>query len=225
MPAAILRRNRHSRAAPGWARAHLLAPILIAVAFLWSIAAVAAPQAGTVLTLRGDCTAATGPDRRTLALGGPIYVGDAVETAGEARLKLRMIDGTIISVASGSKLTVTDYASQQGGDNRNVELSLVSGLLRSVVSKVAGPARFEVDTAAGVAAVRGTDWFVRILEGGTTQVGVLTGRVELRSRATDRAVSIPAHWGAKLQAGKDPTPPRRWMDSEFADVIQRTNVE
>jgi hypothetical protein len=72
--------------------------------------------------------------------------------------------------------------------------------------------------------VRSTDWFIEATPG-ATQVGVLTGSVSLTSTATKRAVTIPARWGARLEAGRDPVPARVWTAAEFAAVITRTAVE
>ncbi len=95
--------------------------------------------------------------------------------------------------------------------------------IRAVVAAVGEPQKFEVDTATGVAAVRSTDWFIEA-KPGSTQVGVLDGVVTLASAATQRAVRIPARWGARVEAGRDPVPPRVWASSEFDDVIARTDV-
>ncbi len=95
--------------------------------------------------------------------------------------------------------------------------------MRAVVASVSQPARFEVSTAIGVAAVRSTDLFVRALPG-SIQVGVLKGTVSLDSRATNRSVTIPARWGARVEAGMDPVPARVWTPEEFDDVIQRTTL-
>ena len=93
-----------------------------------------------------------------------------------------------------------------------------------MVSLFRGVPRFEVDTATGVAAVRSTDWFIEArLE--STQVGVLDGRVSLKSVATGRSIVIPARWGARVEAGRDPVPARVWTAAEFADFIGRTNLE
>jgi hypothetical protein len=56
------------------------------------------------------------------------------------------------------------------------------------------------------------------------QVGVLTGSVDMVSRATRRGVLIPARWGGRLEAGRDPVPPRVWSQAEFDAVIARTDV-
>jgi hypothetical protein len=139
-------------------------------------------------------------------------------------LKLRMADGSVISVAAGTRLTIAAYGVDGAGQRQDARLSLTQGLLRAVVAPVEHPASFEVDTAVGAAAVRSTDWFV---EGSATamQVGVLTGSVEMISAATKHRETIPARWGARLEAGRDPVPPRVWSPAEFAAVIARTDVK
>jgi hypothetical protein len=57
------------------------------------------------------------------------------------------------------------------------------------------------------------------------QVGVLSGSVEMTSTATKRHETIPARWGARLEAGRDPVPPRVWSEAEFDAVIARTDVK
>ena len=44
------------------------------------------------------------------------------------------------------------------------------------------------------------------------------------SVATGKAVRIPARWGARIEAGRDPVPARVWTDAEFDSVITRTDV-
>jgi hypothetical protein len=181
------------------------------------------PQAGEVLALFGPCFVEAGGTRSALKAGDRVHVGDEVDVGAGGKLKLRMEDGSVIAVASGSRLTIKNYAVGPNGASRKAALALAQGLLRAVVSPLKGRSHFEIDTATGVAAVRSTDWFIEA-RAGVTQVGVLQGRVSLASAATGRSVLIPAHWGARVYAGKDPTPPRAWSHAEFADVIRRTNL-
>jgi hypothetical protein len=57
------------------------------------------------------------------------------------------------------------------------------------------------------------------------QVGVLDGTVSLTSAATQRSVNIPARWGARVEAGRNPVPARVWTRAEFDDFIARTTVD
>ena len=186
-------------------------------------AAAATSQAGRVLALFGPCFVEAGGQKTALNSGDAVHVGDTVDVGAGGKLKLRMADGSIIAVASNSRLTIKNYEAGGKGAAREAALELAHGLLRAVVSPLEGRSHFEVDTATGVAAVRSTDWFIEA-RAGSTQIGVLKGRVSLESVATGKAVLIPARWGARVYAGRDPTPPRAWSKAEFADVIRRTNL-
>lgn len=201
-----------------------IAALGVVLTFVGAREAVAAgPQAGAVLAMFGSCFGEADGRRTALSLGDPVYIAETLDVAAGAKLRLRMNDGSIISIASGSRLTITNYQ-VGGGEGRNAVLSLGEGLLRAVVSPVSGSAHFEVDTATGAAAVRSTDWFIEA-QPGTTRVGVLEGGVSLKSTATGREIVIPGHWGARVEAGRDPVPARVWSEAEFADFIGRTNLD
>jgi len=194
----------------------------VAAALLASTAALAAP-AGTVVGLLGSCSIESGGARGAARLGQPVQVGDTVDVPADGKLKLRMEDGSVVSVASGSRVKVAAYGVDSAGQRQEALLTVAQGLLRAVVAPTDRPAKFEVDTAVGTAAVRSTDWFVES-SASNMRVGVLTGSVVMTSAATGNGVTIPTRWGARLEAGRDPVPPRPWDPAEFAAVIARTNV-
>jgi hypothetical protein len=206
-------------------RKHLAVAAIVAVLAVPGIRepAVAEPQAGEVLALFGQCFVETAGRRNVLRPGDAVHVGDTLDVAVGGKLKLRMEDGSVIALASGSRLMIAEYRISSGGESRDARLSLGQGLLRAVVSVLRGVPHFEVDTATAVAAVRSTDWFIEARPG-STQVGVLDGRVSLRSVATGREIGIPARWGARVETGRDPVPARVWTEAEFADFLSRTNL-
>jgi hypothetical protein len=197
---------------------------LIAAAILfWQAGLALAAPAGSVVGLSGQCFVESGGTRSALRLGQPVQVGDTVDVPSQGRLRLRMADGSIVSVAAGTRMTISAYSVDGAGQRQNARLSVGQGLLRAVVAPVERPARFEVETAVGTAAVRSTDWFVEALPA-SMQVGVLAGSVVMTSAATGRGVTIPARWGGRLEFGRDPVPPRVWSQAEFDAVIARTDV-
>jgi hypothetical protein len=205
-------------------RAGIWLRALIVAAVLWLSGGLAlAAPAGTVVGLSGQCFVESGGARAALRLGQAVQVSDTVDVPAGGKLKLRMNDGSVVSVAEGSRMTIGAYAVNGAGQRENAHLSLGQGLLRAVVAPVERPASFEVETAVGTAAVRSTDWFVEA-SGGGMQVGVLIGSVDMTSGATRRGVTIPARWGGRLEAGRDPVPPRVWSQAEFDAVIARTDV-
>jgi hypothetical protein len=199
---------------------HLL---VAAVLLLLSAGLARAAPAGSVVGVFGACFVDSGGSRAAAKIGQPVQVGDTVEVPADGKMKLRMADGSVVSVAAGTRLTIAAYGVDGAGQRQEARLSLTQGLLRAVVAPVERPATFEVDTAVGTAAVRSTDWFVEA-SAGAMQVGVLAGSVDMTSTATKHRETIPARWGARLEAGRDPVPPRVWSPAEFAAVTARTDV-
>ena len=115
--------------------------------------ASAAPQAGEVLALFGPCFVVIEVRKTLLKPGDAVHVGDTVDVGAGAKLRLRMNDGSVITIASGGHLTIVAYRVGDHGESREATLSLGQGLLRAVVSTFKGPPHFEVKTATGVAAV------------------------------------------------------------------------
>jgi hypothetical protein len=185
---------------------------------LWAGAAPAAELAGTVVAVIGSCTA----HGRALKSGDAVQVSDTVDVPTGSNLKLQMTDGSQISVAQDSSMTVISYSVDGAG--RQAKLLLAQGVLRAVVAPFGGPSTFEVATAIGTASVRpgSADWFI-VVQAGSAQVGVLAGTVNLTSAARGGAVStIPAHWGTRLESGLAPMMPRVWAQMEFDAVIRLT---
>lgn len=112
------------------------APLTIFVLMLWAGVAAATP-AGTVVGVSGSCTDLG----RALSRGDVVQIGDTLDVAAGGNLRLRMTDGSVISIASGSRITVT-------GSGGAAKLLMTQGLLR--VTSVTRP--FEVATAVGTAA-------------------------------------------------------------------------
>ena len=109
-------------------RRGLLATVFAALLQLlfWIQPAAAAP-AGSVVGLSGECFAGTGGQRRPLKLGASVEIGDTVDVAATGKLKLRMTDGSIVSVASGSRMSVGAFQTDAAGQRQNAQLSLAQG--------------------------------------------------------------------------------------------------
>jgi hypothetical protein len=183
----------------------------------------AADPVGTVVAVADNCFVEADGKRTPLKMGDEVHIAETVDVPANAKLKLRMKDGSILSIASGSQLVITGYSIDADGKRHDATLSLAQGLLRAVVAPVDRPATFEVKTAVGEAGVRSTDWFVEI-QPGQMVVGVLTGTVVLKSAATGAEVTIPAGSGANTAVGGDPSAPRIWRKAEFNAVIARTDI-
>jgi outer membrane protein OmpA-like peptidoglycan-associated protein len=180
-----------------------------------------AEPVGTVVGISGECFVESAGQRSALSLGAVVAVGDVVEVSSAAKLKLRMNDRSILSLAAGAKVTIAAYTINADGSRNNVQLTLTQGLLRAAVTPVSQPAIFEVSTATGSAGVRSTDWFIEAKPHGM-EVVVISGSVNLSSIATGVQVLIPANHSASVGVGLDPTPPRPLEAAQISDLIARS---
>jgi hypothetical protein len=181
--------------------------------------AAGATPAGTVIGVSGSCT----DHGHVLNRGDAVQVRDTLDVPAGGNLKLKMADGSVISVAPGASMTVARY--RIDGSGRDVKLSLRQGVLRAQVNSVRGPSKFEVSIPGGTAWVTSepADLFIEALPD-SAQVGVLAGIADLTSTATGQSVSIPAHWGTHLETGLDPVLPWVWAQREFNAVIRLTGA-
>jgi hypothetical protein len=171
----------------------------------------AADNAGEVLTFNGDCFVVAGDQRTPLKMGDTIRVGDVIDVPEGAKLKLRMVDGSVLALASGTRMTIQSYTMSTNGQQRDARLGLDTGLLHAVVSTMSQPSNFEVDTATGVAAARSTDWFVDDSPD-RMAVGVLDGDVSFAARdpksgAITGTVNIPPDSGSEIDTPEASPPP------------------
>src|SRR3954468_21982156 len=90
--------------------------LMMAALVLLSCHSSMAQSAGTVIGIRGGCFVVSGGSRTALRLGLAVQIGDILDVAAPAKLKLRMADGSIISVAAGTQMTIRAYAAGQRQD-------------------------------------------------------------------------------------------------------------
>jgi hypothetical protein len=152
----------------------------------------AATMAGSVIGLSGQITVERGGQRYGLRIGDPVYTEDSFQVPGGSKLKLRMGDGSILALAPDTTLRIDAYALDAYGRRQSAGVSLGGGLLRAVTAPASQPASFEVNTAVGT------------------------------SRATGRSVLVPQGTASRVDAGRDPTPPRPVSPAEFAALTDRT---
>lgn len=82
---------------------------------------------------------------------------DSLNTKADARARVALDDGSVLNVGSDSSVKVV----KQDAGAQQTELELAYGKLRTQAQKITKPdGKFEVHTAAGVAGVVGTDFYI-----------------------------------------------------------------
>ncbi len=153
---------------------------------LWCPAAQAVEKAGQVILTRGKVVAeAAGGTSRTLRRRSPVFSGDTIITGEEARVQIRLTDGTLLALQEDTRFRIEDYHRDprgEGKDERNFSRLLKGGFrtLTGAISKH-NPDAYAVKTPVATIGVRGTHYQAVLDEG--LVVGVYAGGIEVANRA------------------------------------------
>jgi hypothetical protein len=139
-----------------------LAVILFALGNLGVVPqAWAQTVAGSISALNGSATITRGSATTPAAKGVKVVVGDRLTTAAGSNLTVTLSDGSEIDLTESSTLTIDENTLNTNGSRASTKLSLLNGLVRSLVRVTPGtPPNYEVHTPNAVAAARGTDFDV-----------------------------------------------------------------
>src|SRR5689334_4495504 len=131
---------------------------------------------GTVKISRDGSDISAGP-------GTALQLGDVIKTGPGARMRLRFVDGSILTLGENTSLSIDIFAVDGTNKSRTVVLTLLSGIVNAAAAK-SGEDKFDyqIKTANAYSAVRGTKWIVDAPKG-ATGVYVLNGQVELGTGA------------------------------------------
>jgi hypothetical protein len=117
----------------------------------------AGQRAGDVARVIPAVSIVRGTKTISAAAKTPVNWQDLVNTQAGGRARVALDDGSVLNVGSDSSMKVV----KQDAGAQQTELELAYGKLRTQAQKIAKPdGKFEVKTAAGVAGVVGTDFYV-----------------------------------------------------------------
>lgn len=126
---------------------------------------------------------------------------DVVTTQANARARIALDDGSVLNVGSDSSLHIIKH----DAGVQQTDLELAYGKLRSQAQKITKPdGKFEVRTAAGVAGVVGTDFYVAY-ENNTMTVIVYEGVVRVCNLA-GVCVEVKAGQMTSVRSGDNSAP-------------------
>ncbi len=184
-----------------------------------AIGSVSALVGQAVVTSRGESAA------RPLALGAEVFEGDRIHTEADAKLRLKLEDGSVLTLGAATDLNLGQfhYAPEQA--SRNVLLEVPRGIIRVLVELLVAHSTFEVQSHTAVASVRGTDWIAEA-QPDATAIVALHGRVSVRNVRPEIAgevVLFPGD-GTTVRAGEPPPAPTQWGAARKTSFIERTTL-
>ncbi|MEX2648115.1 MAG: FecR domain-containing protein [Alphaproteobacteria bacterium] len=126
-------------------------------------------EVGRVTIIDGAATATRADGTQVeLAVGSPVYQGDALATGEGAALALVFADGTSFSLGAEARMVVDEFVYDAGGGADKAAFDVLQGVFAFVSGDVAkdGPDAMTLTTPVATIGIRGTALALRILAAG-----------------------------------------------------------
>jgi FecR protein len=142
----------------------IIAYIMVSASFFAMVLLALVPDAsaqtsaGSISAVSGTVSLERAGRSIPAADGAAVQVGDKFTTGPNSRVTIKLSDGSQLELNESSTLVLTEDALNPDGSRASTKVTLLGGLVRSLVhSSSAGASNFEVHTPIGVAsAPRGT---------------------------------------------------------------------
>jgi hypothetical protein len=151
----------------------------------------------------------SGSDAWCLAAEGELVAsGDRVRTGASSAVTLSFFEGGVSTLDANTDLIISQLRSNREGGTQIIVLYQRVGRTFNRVQPLSGSAsRFEIETPAAVASVRGTEFTVVVEPEGATGLGVTEGRVDVTAQGA--TVVVRAGHGTSVRLGQSPGPAYR----------------
>ena len=149
-----------------------IAQIVASASFFAAILLVSVPHAwgqtpaGSISAVTGAVSLERAGKSIPAANGSGVQVGDKFTTGPNSRVTIKLSDGSQLELNESSTLVLTQDTLNPDGSRASTKVTLLSGLVRSLVHfSPSGAPNFEVHTPNAVASARGTMFDVAYHEG------------------------------------------------------------
>lgn len=143
-----------------------------------------------------------GEAREELELADAVYFNEVIETDGESALELVFTDESRLTMGENSSLIIDEFIyDPASGDGRST-LTLTRGAFR-YVSGLMPKENVAINTPTMTAGIRGTELVFSVDGDGQSEMSVIEGEVECRSRVSGRVLRVLRRQSALIdRAGK-----------------------
>jgi FecR protein len=207
-------------------RLGMIQPLVLMVAtLLLAAVAVAQPESGTVAAVVGTLQIQRGGTWQEAAIGAPVFPGDRLRTGTNDRAKVVFADDSVLDLAPGTELSITNQVFNPGRRGFRSLLRLFQGKVRAWVSAHYHEphARYEVETPTAIAGVRGTEFIVvYTVDTELSEIVGIADEVEVSGKLTviGPSVRVGPHFYTQVEKGRFPTPPVHLDAARFRQFLE-----
>ena len=182
-----------------------------------------AASVGVVVTLVGEAEWQRQGTVTAMSRGDHIEAGDRLTTGAEARVVLRMNEGSVVTLGGDTQVVFSEWQYQEDSDSNSGKMEFVEGAFRFVTGLITKQVKpdLQVQTPAGTIGIRGTDFWGGYLEADVLDVVLLDGEHALAISNSAGEVVIPEPGlGVSVVAGESPQAPKVWSDEKLARAVK-----
>jgi hypothetical protein len=136
-------------------------------------------------------------------VGMSLGVGDSIKTGDDSSAEITFFDGSTIELQAGTEIEIASLHISTDTGSTTITLEQTIGNTISRVTKLLDPAsRYEVETPAGVVAVRGSVMQIYVTEDGTTWTTNLEGDIWAVAQSVE--LQVPQGQQCIIRPGQQP---------------------
>jgi hypothetical protein len=184
----------------------------------------AAEGVGEVVFVKGDAVARDPSGEQPLDLQEPVYEGVTLVTEPGARLAVKMIDGSVITLGSDTEFRIERYRYQAPSKTGEAAMRLLKGAFRAVtgmLGKTPQPS-FTVETPVVTLGIRGTDYWAGYgyFTPGKLEAVLIAGKgVYLKNEAGITELNIPGTGSGTTARDQAPSPMVAWPEEKYRRAL------
>jgi len=152
---------------------------------------------GTVQVLKNASTNTVNATK-----GMELSVGDTITTGNNGSASLTFFDGSVMEIKANSEILINELSTATSGSTSVSLMEQVGSTVNRIGKLVDSSSKYEVETPAAVAVVRGTVFDFLVLQNGTTTVKAEQDSVSF----TASGVTVTVNQGFQSSASKGGTP-------------------
>ena len=186
--------------------------VALCAASLTSNKAVAEDAIGNLGSIIGKATILRNGKPLPAQKGMAIFASDELQTGARTAIKINFNDGGNFMAFEDSKVKIAEYKFKAEGSASSVKsaFEIAKGKVRFFVKPEPGRKNdAKYATSNAVMGIRGTSGFIDASKPGSTQLVVLTGKVQVENpKFPGQSVLVPPNQMTSVASASAPTPPR-----------------
>jgi hypothetical protein len=183
-------------------------------------AAAAAERVGDVARVRGECIGASEGETRRLAAGLPVFRDEIVSTGNSARLLVRFLDGSNLTLGENARVEIDEFVYRPDGPGALIGAAIV-GPFRFISGKLSLNPK-TVRTAFGTIALPGDGEVVAGPVDGEFGILLVSGTVDIVAGGIPIALRRPGDGVSIAAPGDRPGAVTAWPAAKVARALAAT---